>query len=133
MLYTAIRQHRLLESIDTALCAGDIEKLSKLCCITQYTKLLKACSSNEDCSGGGLEDGTTQPIRLQQPMLPDLESDMHVEYAELIADVEKSFADDAEFPCCNCERLFQRKRVTQFTFSAAKFDADVWKALKHHI
>ena len=42
LLYEAIRQHRLLESIDTALCAGDFEKLTELCCITEY--LMKACS-----------------------------------------------------------------------------------------
>lgn len=33
------------------------------------------------------EDGVDQPIRLEQPNLPDLEKDLH---AELIADVEES-------------------------------------------
>ena len=58
-----------------------------------------------------------QPITLQQPKLPDLESDLHIEHAELIADVEKKLADDSEFPCCSCERLQQRKQVTAFKFS----------------
>ena len=74
-----------------------------------------------------------QPIRLQQPNLPDLETHMRLEHAELIADVEKKFADDAEFPCCSCERLLLRKQVTAFQFSGNKFSSDVWKALRVHI
>ena len=108
LLYTPIRQHRLLESIDTALCAGDFEKLSKLCYITQYTKQFKA--SNEDCSGGSLEDGTSQPIRLQQPSLPDLEPDMHVEYAELIADVDLLMMQS--FPAAAASGCFRERSNT---------------------
>ena len=47
LLYEAIKQHRLLESIDIALCTGDFEKLSKLCAIS-YRKLLSSTGSNED-------------------------------------------------------------------------------------
>ena len=35
-------------------------------------------------------DSANQPIRLQQPNLPDLETHLHIQHAELIADVEKS-------------------------------------------
>ena len=125
LLYTAIRQHRLIDSIDTALCAGDFEKLAELCHVSDYKDLCKACSSNDDDSAAGLDHGSSQPIKLQEQKLPDIESDLHVEYAELIADVEKHFDDDAEFPCCSCERLFQRKKVTEFKFSAEKFSSDV--------
>ena len=58
---------------------------------------------------------------------------MHLEHAELIADVEMKFADDAEFPFCSCERLLLRKQVTAFQFCDKKFSSDVWKALKVHI
>ena len=47
-------------------------------------------------------------VKLQEQKLSDIESYLHVEYAELIADVEKHFDDDAEFPCCSCKWLFQR-------------------------
>ena len=130
LLYEAIRQHRLLESIDTALYAGDFEKLTELCRITEYNVLMKACSIDENCSAAGLVDSEDQPIRLQKPNLPDLESELHINHAELIAELEKKFADDAEFPCCSCERLFQRKQVTAFKFSEAKFSSDIWKTLK---
>ena len=56
-----------------------------------------------------LVDSEDLPIRLQKPKLPDLESELHINRTELIAELEKKFADDAEFPCCSCERLFQRK------------------------
>ena len=36
-------------------------------------------------------------------------------------------------PCCSCERLFQRKQVTAFKFSEAKFSSDIWKTLKERI
>ena len=133
LLYEVIRQHRLLESIDTALCAGDFEKLTKLCRMTEYNVLTKACSIDENCSAAGLVDSEDQPIRLQKPKLPVLESELHINHAELIAELEKKFADDAEFPCCSCERLFQRKQVTAFKISEAKFSSDIWKTLKARI
>ena len=91
LLYDAIRQHRLLESIDTALCAGDLEKLLKLCAVS-YDKLFRSIDSNEDsCGTADSEVAVHQPIRLQQPKLPDLESHLHVEHAQVIADIEKNF------------------------------------------
>ena len=56
-----------------------------------------------------MEDGDSQPIRLQRPNLPDLETDLYVEHAELIADIEKGFADDAEYPGCGCEQAASEK------------------------
>ena len=127
LLYDAIRQYRLLERIDTALCAGDLEKLQAV----SYGKLFSSIDSNEDsCGAADSGDAVDEPIRLQQPNLPDLESHLHVEHAELIAEVEKKFYDDAEFSCCSCEWLLQRKQVTAYTFSETKFCSDIWIKLK---
>ena len=94
--------------------------------------LFKACSVDEACSSaiGPEDDDTSQPIRLQEPKLPDLESDLHIEHAELIEAIEQDFADDAVFPCCSCERLFQchSQKVTEFKFSHSKFRSNVWNA-----
>ena len=109
----------MLHSIDTALCVGDFETLCCLCCISDYKELFSASMSHSGSSAALNVDD--QPIALQQPKLPDLESDLHREHAELIADLEKKLADDAEFPCCTCERLLQRKQVTAFKLSAVKF------------
>ena len=121
----------MLHSIDTALCVGDFETLCCLCCISDYKKLFTASMSRSGCSAALNVDD--QPIALQQPKLPDLESDLHIEHAELIADLEKKLADDAEFPCCSCEQLQQRKQVTAFKLSEVKFSSDIWKMLKTHI
>ena len=116
MLYDAIRQYRLLESIDTALCAGDLLKL----CAVSYGKQFSSIDSNDDsCGAAESEDAVDEPIRLQHHKLPDLELHLHVEHAELIAEVEKRFSDDAEFSCCSCEWLLQRKQVHSLTQSFA--------------
>ena len=113
-----IRLHRLLDDIDTGLCAGDFKKLAKICGIEDYKVLFAASSDSADASSvAALVDDTDLPIRLQQPHLHDLETELHVRYAAIISEVEKLFADDAEFPCCSCERLFLRKQVTAFKFS----------------
>ena len=96
-------------------------------CSVHSSKLVKVQSLFSLYSSSAIGDNdTSQPIRLQEPKLPDLESDLHVEHAELIEAIEKDFADDAELPCCSCERLFQRKKVTKLT----KFHSNVWKSLK---
>ena len=117
-----------LNSIDTALCAGDLEKLLKLCTVS-YGKLFSSIDSSEDsCGAADSEDAVDQPIRLQQPKLPDLESYLHVEHAELIAEVEKRFLMMQNFPVAAArENVPQRKKqVTAFTFSETKFCSDIW-------
>ena len=130
LLYEAIRQHRLLHRIDTALCAGDFEALITICGIEDCKALFTTCSPDQTAS---FQDSANQPIRLQQSNLPDLETDLHLQHVGLIADVEKKFALDAEFPCCSCERLLLRKQVTAFKFSDAKFSSQAWKTLKTHL
>ena len=100
LLYEAIRQHHLLDSIDTALCAGDFEALLTICGMQDCKALFTTCSPDQTSS---LEDSVNQPIRLQQSNLPDLETYLHLQHVGLIAEVEKKFALDAEFPCCSCE------------------------------
>ena len=49
LLYEAIRLHRQLDRIDTALCAGDFSCLVQLCGLSDYKVLFKACSVDEAC------------------------------------------------------------------------------------
>ena len=71
---------------------------------------------------------------LQKPNLPDIESVLHVEHAEMIAELEKKLADDPEFACCSCERLLQRKNVTAFEFSESKkFTSNMWQVLRAYM
>ena len=73
-------------------------------------RLQRACSSNVDGGAAGLDHDSSQPIKLQEQKLPDIESDLNVEYAELIADIEKHFDDDAEFPVAAASGCFSEKR-----------------------
>ena len=66
----------------------EILKSLQNCGISDYNDLRKTCSSD---SAADVEDGDSQPIRLQQHNLPDLETDLYVEHAELIADIAKRF------------------------------------------
>ena len=90
LLYEAIRHHKMLHSIDTALWVGDFEKLCVLCQTSNYKKLFSISTCNSV---------TDQPFTLQQPKLPNLESNLHIKKAEIIAKFEAMIATDAEFPC----------------------------------
>ena len=73
LLYEAIREHQLIDSIDVALDAGDFENLCELCGVSDYKYLI-----TPEPRGGSLVDDTEEPRSLQQPKLLDLESDLHV-------------------------------------------------------
>ena len=56
-------------------------------CGISHCKLFSSDSNEDSCGAADSEDAVDQPIRLQQPNLPDLESHLHVEHAALIANV----------------------------------------------
>ena len=75
MLYEAIRLHRLLDNIDTGLCAGDFKKLVQICDIEEYKVLFSASSISADAvSVDAVADDTDLLIGLQQPNPTDLGS-----------------------------------------------------------
>ena len=131
LVYETVRHHKFINSIDSTLHTGDFKKLCTLCSISDYKEIFSVNVTGSSLRARvGVND---QFMLLKQPKLPDLESHMHIEHAELILELENKLADDAEFPCASCERLLQRKQVTAFNFAANKFSSDIWKALKAHI
>ena len=86
-----------------------LKELANICGIKEYYKKLFTASSCDASSTVALVDDTDLPVRLQQLNLPNLESELCVQYADIISEVEKQFSDDAEFPSCSCERLLLRK------------------------
>ena len=112
-LYEAIRYHKLIAGIDTALRAGKFASLALLCGIDDYTKLFSGSSTDNHAD----VKQSQSVFDLQKPNLPDIESVLHVEHAEMIAELEKKLADDPEFACCSCERLLQTKNFTAFLSS----------------
>ena len=133
LLYDAIRSHKIIYAIDRALKAGDFVSLARMLCgIANYKKLLGDSTSTSDSSD--LTNAAEKPLVLQQPKLPDLESELIIDNAEMILQLEKLLADDAEFACCSCERLHQRKNVTAFDMSESKkFTSDMWQILKAYM
>ena len=123
LIYDAIRCHNRIYNIDRALKEGDFVSLARFGGITTVKKLF-----------GGESDSKKKPLDLQQPNLPDLESELIIDNAEMIFQLDKLLADNPEFACCSCERLFQRKNVTAFFMSdSKKFTSDIWQILKAYM
>ena len=126
-LYESIRNHKHILSLDQALQSSDFEMLVKLCYDDAYQKILSSATVLYTSSNASsIQDA---PIGLQQLKLPDLEADLYLGYAEMIANLEKILSDDAEFACCSCERLHQRKQVMALKFSDKKVSSDICRTL----
>ena len=110
LVYEAMRCNRIIKTIDSTLRMGDFETLCKLCGFKPLVSVRRS--------------GVTADM-LQEPKLLNLESQLRVDYARMIADLEKKLADDPEFPCCSCEWLHQRKQVMAFKFHEAKFSSNM--------
>ena len=64
----------------------------QICDIEDFKVLFSASSISADVvSVDAVADDTDLPIGLQQHNLPDLESELHVQYAAIISEVEKVF------------------------------------------
>ena len=73
-------------------------------------------------------------LDIQKQKLPDIESELVVKHAGMIAELEKKLGDNPEFACCSCEQLLQRKSVTAFEFSeSTKFTSNKWHELKAYM
>ena len=130
-LYEAIRSHKMIASIDSALRTGKYASLALWCGIKDYRKLF---SSEHNSNSTGTNCASKPTVDIQMPNLPDVESVLQVKHAQMIAELEKKRADDPEFACCSCERLLQRKSVTAFDFSEnKKFTSNKWQVLRAYM
>ena len=100
-LYESIRNNKHILSLDEALQSDDFEMLVKLCYDDDYQKSLSSETVMDTSSNvSSIQDA---PVGLQQLQLPDLEADLYLGYAEMIANLEKKLSDDAEFACSPCK------------------------------
>ena len=81
-------------------------------------------SRYEQCTDG---EHPCSPLRQ-----PNLEAQLLITYAGLIAELEKEIDDFPEYVCCSCERLHQRKSVTVVKLSD-NLGSDVWPKLRSFI
>ena len=90
-LYESIRNHKHKLRLDQALQSGDFEMLVNLCYDDDYQKILSSATVMDTSSNVlSIQDA---PIGLQQLKLPDLEADLYLVYAEMIANLEKKLSD----------------------------------------
>ena len=119
------------------MCEGDFIKLFQVFGIKKRNFgliLQENTSSSHKAKSIDQADDSSDPAEtLQQPDLPDIESDLHIKYADLISKLEKQLARHPEFPCCSCEQLKHRDQVTAVTFSDKKFSSPMWKKLKDYM
>ena len=98
------------------------------CGIKDYRQLF---SSEHNSNSTDTNCASKPTVDIQRPNLPDVESELQVKHAQMIA---KKLADDPEFACCSCERLLQRKSVTAFDFSEdKKFTSNKWQVLRAYM
>ena len=65
---------------------------------------------------------------------PHLESELLVDNALLIVQLQKEIDDYPEHACCSCECLHQRKAVTRVKLSENfRSESEVWSSLKSYI
>eukprot|EP00731_Ephydatia_muelleri_P003461 Em0001g3461a len=124
LLYKARKCHMTILAIDSALASGNIDEL------------IPFMGMKDNLSDLFSEDGVEHAVVNEDHLssgLGCIERDLKVTHADLIAKLQSKFNDDAEFACCSCERLFQRKQVSCVNFSLDKYETDTWQRLKAHV
>ena len=133
-LYEAMRKHRFIASIDCYLRAGNFSLLVSMLDLKPYNKLFQTDSMDNTGASHKVRVGSRPELVIQRPNLPNLESELYVDHAVLIAKLDKKVVDDPEFTCCSCERLHCRKNVTAFEFDESKkFISTMWYALRAYM
>ena len=118
-LYAAYKKHKDIKAIDGMLSSGSVEELIEYLGLQEDLPKLFSEDGEEDHSSPGLGC---------------IETHLRVTHADLIAELQSKFQDDAEFPCCCCERLCRRTAVSCVDFSnLGKYQTAVWLTLKAHI
>eukprot|EP00731_Ephydatia_muelleri_P019066 Em0011g1106a len=124
LLYKARKCHMTILAIDSALASGNIDEL------------IPFMGMKDNLSDLFSEDGVEHAVVSEDHLssgLGCIERDLKVTHADLIAELQSKFNDDAKFACCSCERLFQRKQVSCVNFSLDKYETDTWQRLKAHV
>ena len=118
---SALSAHRIVCDIDNALKNGNHQRLLQ---ITQIESLL-SCNVEQNYQ-------KLTPVDCSALRRPNLEMELAIVHAALIAGFEKEIDDFPEHACICCERLHQRKSVSVVSLSD-DFNSEIWRELKAHI
>ena len=124
-LYSVHKKHMAIKNIDAMLSCGSVDELIEYLGLKDNLPELFS------------EEGAEHPIVSEDhssPGLDCIERHLLITHADLIAELKSKFNDDAEFPCCCCERLCRRTAVSCVDFSNfSMYLTAVWLTLKAHI
>ena len=124
-LYSVHKTHMAIKAIDAMLSSGSVDELIEYLGLKDNLPELFS------------EEGAEHPIVSEDHSSPGLgciERHLLITHADLIAELKSKFNDDAEFPCCCCERLCRRTAVSCVDFSNLhKYQTAAWLTLKAHI
>ena len=85
------------------------------------------CVNSETSDTASVED---KPL----VQLPCLESELIIQNASMIQQLQNLLADDPEFSCRSCEHLHQRTNVPAFKFAESKkFTSNMWQTLRAYM
>ena len=124
-LYSGMKSHMYVVTIDNALSAGDFHSLMEITNLEFYNLF----STNVEEKYEQHTDTVAVGSMLRNP---NLESHLLTTYAKLMIDLDKEIDDYPEHVCCSCERLHQRKNVTIVLLSD-NLGSEVWPRLKNFI
>ena len=121
-IYSALKSHMIIYSIDTALHNGDYQSLLQLTDMGNFEAIFDNdvnFSLQSSANGSGFRR-------------PNLETYLAITHANIIAQYEKEVDDNHEHPCICCEQLYQRKNVVRIKLSD-DLDSIVWPRIKSYV
>ena len=126
-LYRAINSHKTVCKIDEALSSGDYQQLMELTQTEDFDSLLS--NEVEATYNEGTDVAAVPTSGLRRP---NLESELQITHAHLIAQLDKEIDDFPDKECCCCQQLHQRKSVTRVKLSD-DLGPVLWVRLKTYI
>ena len=121
-VYCAKASHKSLAGIDRALGEGNFKHL--LSATGKSFGELLTTNDFVDEEGSSINNSFYRVL--------NLETNLQLQHALVISQLEKEWNDDAENVCCSCQCLFRRKSVTKVNFSK-RFDSDIGSELVDYI
>ena len=100
-LYCAIQDHKNIRDIDESLASGDFQRLMEL---TKSKDFVSLFSNEVDTT---YEECTDTSVANSVLRRPNLESDLQISYAHLIAELDKEIDDFPDKECCCCHQLIR--------------------------
>ena len=120
-LYSCMKSHMYVSTIDNALSTGDFHSLMEITNLEFHN--LFSINVEEKY------DEHTETVAAGSMLRnPNLESHLLTTYAKLMIDLDKEIDDYPEHVCCSCERVHQRKSVTIVSLSD-NLGSEVWPRL----